>query len=151
MKFGLLAAFFISALIITACSALRLEPAYFAWAVESVLQTDETGVVTDERYSLSFNTAGVFYEEFKDSATCINSEIRLLRDNNGYYYLTGEKFKNVYVFVIDDGSFKLSSQIPVSESGLVNPALNQRSPFIELLDGENSLYLTNKGIYEDKK
>jgi hypothetical protein len=107
--------------------------------------------VTDERYSISFNTAGVFYEEFKDSSLAAGSEIRLLCDNKSYYYLTAENFKNVYVFVIDDGSFILENQIGVSESGLIEPALNQRNPFIELISGEESIYLTNEGIYRNKK
>ena len=130
-----------------ACSSLTLQPANFAWPVESVLKVDNKGEVADERYSIRFNTTGVFLEEFGDSTAYINSEIRLLCDNNGFYFLTGEGFKNVYVFTIDDGSLALENKIFISERGLVNPALNQRSPFIELINRESSIYLNHKGIY----
>ena len=46
---------------------------------------------------------------------------------------------------------ELSDQIFITEAGIENPALNQRSPYIELIDGDKSLYLSNTGIEKDKK
>lgn len=138
------------ALSFTACSVLRLQPANFAWPVESVLKVDNRGYVADERYSLSFNTTGIFVEEFGDSTAYLNSEIRLLRNNNGFYFLTGNDFKNIYVMVINEGSLALKNKIFISEKGLDNPALNQRQPYIELISGTNIIYLTTEGIYRIK-
>ena len=136
---------------VSACSVLTLQPSNFAWPVESVLKVDDNGKVSDERYSFSFNTQGLFYQEFEDSLSYMDKSLRIIRSSDGYYFITSEKFKNVYVFKIDDGEFTLSDQIFISEFGVENPALNQRSPYIELIDGNKSLYLTETGIEKDKK
>jgi len=134
-----------------ACSALTLQPANFAWPIESLLPVDENGMVTDDRYSFSFDTRGLFYEELNDSSAFKGEEIRILRDANGFYFITVNKFKNVYVFKISDGTFVMDNKIFISEFGVENPSLNQRVPYVELIDGVNSLYLTNTGIDRDKK
>ncbi len=139
-------------LVITAgCSTLKLQQADFAWPVESVIAVDENGKVSDERYSISFDTGGLFYEELEDSSAYVGKEIRILRDINGYYFITAEKFKNVYVFQMDNGAMELNNKIFISEFGVEDPVLNQRTPFIELIDGGKSLYLTNNGIDRNKK
>ena len=134
-----------------ACSTLTLQSVNFAWPIESVLPVDESGMVTDDRYSLSFDTRGLFYEELNDSSAYKEKEIRILRNVNGFYFVTVNKFKNVYVFKISDGTLVLDNKIFISEFGVENPALNQRAPYVELIDGVNSLYLTNTGIDTDKK
>ena len=70
---------------------------------------------------------------------------------NGCYFITSEQFKNVYVFEADDGALVLENKIQVSETGLKNPALNQREPYVELIDGTEKLLLTNDGIYRTEK
>ena len=134
-----------------ACSALFLQPANFAWPIESVLPVDENGMVSDERYSLSFDTKALFYEEFNDSSSYNEKEIRILRDVNGFYFVTANKFNNVYVFKMNYGAMVLENKIFISEFGVENPALNQRVPYVELIDGDRSLYLTNTGIDRNKK
>jgi len=135
----------------TACSTLKLQQADFAWPVESVISVDENGKASDDRYSISFDTKSLFFEETKDSLAYEGIKIRMLRDINGYYFITAENFKNVYVFQMDNGSMVLRNKIFVSEIGIVDPALNQRAPYIELIDGGKSLYLTNNGIDRNKK
>jgi len=134
-------------LIVTvACSTLTLKPTDFAWPVESVLKINDDGKVVEDRYAIEFDTRGIFYEELQDSSAFVNKELRMLRDMNGYYFITSEKFKNVYVFKADEGALVLENKILVSETGVENPALNQRKPFVELIDGTTSLYLTKEGI-----
>jgi hypothetical protein len=136
---------------VTACSVLTLHPSDFAWPVESVLKVDDNGKVTDDRYSFNFNTKGLFYEEFGDSLAYLDRSLRIIRNSDGFYFITSEKFQNVYVFEVEGGAMELSDQIFISEAGMENPALNQRSPYIELIDGDKSLYLSNTGIEKDKK
>jgi len=133
-------------LLFTACSALSLQPANFAWPIESVLSVDEKGNVTEDRYSIEFNTIGLFYEEFQDSSSYKGGVIRMIRDNQGFYYITAAKFKNVYVFRAYDGAMVLNNKIFISETGVQNPAFNQRTPHIELIDGDKKLMLTHQGI-----
>ena len=137
--------------LLAACSALSLQPANFAWPIESVLPVDESGQVSDERYSFSFNTKGLFYEELNDSSAYIEKEVRILRDVNGFYFVTVNEFKNVYVFKMNNGAMVLENKIFISEFGVDNPALNQREPFVELIDGDKIIYLTNSGIDRNGK
>ena len=134
-----------------ACSALTLQPANFAWPIESVLPVDENGMVSDDRYSLSFDTIGLFYEELNDSSAFSEKEIRILRDINGFYFVTASSFKNVYVFKMNYGAMVLDNKIFISEFGVEKPVLNQRVPYVELIDGDKSIYLTNTGINRNQK
>ncbi len=142
---------FLLLVIATACSTLKLQQADFAWPVESVLSVDDDGMVTEDRYSISFDTRALFFEEFQDSSVLKGKKIRIIRDVNGFYFITAEKFKNVYVFIIDYGAMILDNKVNVSDTGVTNPVLNQRPPHIELIDDSKSIYLTNTGIYRNKK
>lgn len=137
--------------IVVACSVLSLQPANFAWPLESVLPIDEDGNVTEDRYSIEFNTIGLFVEEFQDSLSYKGKELRIIRDNQGYYFITASNFKNVYVFNTQDGALVLNNEILISETGIQNPAFNQRSPNIELIDGDKTYKLTYEGIEKGKE
>jgi len=125
---------------------LRLQPANFSWPLESVLSVDDNGKVAEDRYSIEVNTIGLFFEEFQDSLSYRGKEVRMIRDNQGFYFMTASNFKNVYVFKADEGTLKLEKKIFISEFGLQTPAFNQRNPYIELVDGTNKMNLTHKGI-----
>ena len=132
--------------IFTACSTLTLQPVNFSWPLESVLPVDDDGNISDDRYSVNFNIKAMFFEEFNDSLAYLDKEIRLIRSNRGFYFVTSSNFKNVYVFKADEGKMILDNKIFISEFGLQNPAFNQRDPYIELVDGTFKMNLTNSGI-----
>ena len=142
----LLILFLFLILITAACSVLTLQPANFSWPLESVLSVDDNGKVAEDRYSIEVNTIGLFFEEFQDSLSYKGKEVRMIRDNQGFYFMTASNFKNVYVFKADEGTLKLEKKIFISEFGLQTPAFNQRNPYIELVDGTNKMNLTHKGI-----
>lgn len=138
--------------LLAACSTLMLQPANFAWPLETVLKVDDEGNVKEDRYALNFNTKALFFEETQDSLAYRDKTIRLIRNNEGYYFMTAVDFKNVYVFSIDKNAFALKTKILISETkGLSNPAFNQRSPYIELLDDGRFYKLTSEGIEEGAK
>jgi len=132
--------------ITAACSVLTLQPANFSWPLESVLSVDDNGKVSEDRYSIEVNTIGLFFEEFQDSLSYKGKEIRIIRDNQGFYFMTASNFKNVYVFKAEEGKLVQENKIFISEFGLQTPAFNQRDPYIELVDGTNKMNLTYKGI-----
>lgn len=144
MKF--LKYFAVSLFLFTGCSSLTLKPANFSWPVEAVLVVNNDGFVNEERHSISFNTKDIFIEEIGDSLSFKDKEIRIIRDIKGYYYITSEQFKNVYVFYVDDGLMRLDNKILISETGINKPSFNQRPPNIELLNGGSKYLLSNKGI-----
>jgi hypothetical protein len=141
----------LTVLLVTGCSSVLLQPADFSWPIEDVLKIDEKGYAQIERYSVGFNAKPLFLEEFADSNAAAGKEIRIIRDNPGFYYLTGSGFKNVYLFLPVEGGMKLQKTIEVADStALSNPVFNQKFPNVELLDGTKKYLLNNNGIVRSK-
>lgn len=133
-------------LLVIGCSSLTLEPANFAWPIESVLTTDDQGNVYIERFTTGFNASNLFRAEFGEATTIANKELRVIRDQLGYYVMTSPGFMNVYVFEVDNGALVRVNKIFISKEGILNPALNQRSPNIELISNGVSYLLDSKGL-----
>ena len=134
---------------VVGCSQLTLEPTDFSWPIESVLDINDEGNITENRYSFTTNVRSLFLTETNDSSSYMNSTVRVIRDEKGYYYLTANGFKNVYIFNVNDGKMILSQKILISEFGLDLPAFNQRKPYIEILDGEQHvMFISSDGIKE---
>ncbi|MGE5316251.1 MAG: hypothetical protein ACM3Q4_16270 [Acidobacteriota bacterium] len=145
--------------LLAGCSSLRLEPADFSWPVESVLKADANGMVAENRYGTSFSINELMKKEFDlkddESATAAGADktVRVIRDKEGYYYITAPKFKNVYVFRSGEGEMKLCRKIEIGETPMNDPKFNQRDSYIELLNDSTTLRLDKDGIMEegDKK
>jgi hypothetical protein len=134
-----------------ACATVTLEHANFAWPVESVLTVNSMNMIEEGRYAFAVNIGPLAEAEFQDSTALRGKSIRVLRNAQGLYFMTGPRFKNVYVFHAGDGSFNGVTTIKVSETGLGQPALNQRHPFVELLDGTAPpRYLTNSDLLQER-
>ncbi|WKZ69748.1 MAG: hypothetical protein QY331_00605 [Melioribacteraceae bacterium] len=131
--------------LLASCSSIKLEPANFAWPIESVVATDDNGNVAIERYSTEFNASALFRTELGDSVIVPGRELRIIRDNLGNYLMTSQGFMNVYVFIIDEGAFVQTNKIFISKEGMTNPAFNQRTPNIELVDNEITYIIDSKG------
>ncbi len=139
-------------LLLPSCASLTLQQVDFAWPVESVVKVSPKNVVEEVRYAISFRVAGVAMEEFGDSTALRGTSLRMLRSVEGFYFVTGPKFKNVYVFTPGASELNMKAKIEVSKSGLKSPALNQRPPYVELLDGRTvKALLKNDSIEEEKK
>jgi hypothetical protein len=116
---------------VAACGpSLVISNVDYAQPIESVISPDADNNVTDERYAISFSVAPILEEENVDSA----DQIRLIRNNKGYYFVTAAGFSNVYVFEPDESELKLKRKIEITENGLGQPALNQRGDHIEVVD-----------------
>ena len=135
-----------------ACSTLTLEQVNFGWPVESVVTVNSMNRAEEGRYALSFPAGPLAFAEFKDSTILLGASLRVIRNTEGYYFVTGPRFKNVYVFSPDAGVLTLSAVIEVSQTaGLNAPALNQRPPYIELIDGNApARYLTNAALHQGR-
>jgi hypothetical protein len=128
------------------CASLTLEDVDSGWPVETVAKVGPDNRVVDTRYALSARVTSLAMEEFQDTSALVGRDLRIIRSKEGYYFMTGQRFKNVYVFAPSDGSFSLEKKIEVSPTGLQSPALNQRSPYIELVDGSVKRLLDEDGI-----
>ncbi len=130
------------------CTSMVLKPADFSWPIESVLKVDENGFIKDQRHSLYVNVKEMFFAETQDSLN-IHVPVRIIRDVDGYYYLTAQKFRNVYIFEQVEGGLKLVNTIFVKPEGLESPAFNQRTPYIQLVNEKDTPKMLNKnGIIE---
>lgn len=138
-------------IIITSCSTLTLTPAEFGWPIEGVLKVDNKGFVKEDRGAILFDTKALFLEEMQDSLGYAGKTLRVIRNHEGLYFMTAVDFKNVYVFGVDKNSFVLENKIEINETGLKNPAFNQRKPFVELIDDGKTYKLTSEGIDEGEK
>jgi hypothetical protein len=142
----------ISFLILAGCSSLIMKPADFAWPVESVLSVDSQGRVQSDRYSFSVDVKALLFAETQDSVNISKVSLRIIRDVKGYYFITAVQFKHVYVFAQTEGGLKLKNKILVAQHGLTEPALNQRVPYVQLINGKNpALLLTEEGVFEGEK
>lgn len=114
--------------------------------IESVLIPDETGTISDLRHGISFNIRKLEINEFGDSTKHVD-EIRMIRDKQGYYFITAPLFKHVYIFKTSSSELKLHKKLYI-DNKLELPVFNNRAPYIELVDinSDSVYYLNNKGL-----
>ncbi len=148
LAFVLLSTFFLQA-----CNkSLVVKNVNYAQQIESVLIPDSEGNVTDLRHGLSYSILPFQFEEFNDSSSVMISEVRMIRNHQGYYFITADKFKHVYVMAPKRGEFKLEKKILVDADGLLSPAFNWRDPVVQLIDETNNvaILLNENGIYVEE-
>jgi len=139
-------------LLFAACSSeVIFKPAKFAFPIESLLKADANGKIEEQRYSFSLNVKEIYQLEFSDSSAAAGKEIRLIRDDAGYYYLTAKDFNNIYVLFPSEGGFKLIKKIIIPEAKPAKIAFNQKSPYIELITEKNRFLINHLGLVEKAK
>lgn len=125
--------------------SLTLTDVNFTEPMESVVSPDASGNVADVQKGIRFNIVPVNNKEHGQGAS-LPSEVRFIRGPEGYYFLTAQGYNNVYVFKPKARELELHKIIFVSEAGLANPAFNERSPVIQLIDGNVEYRLTKDGL-----
>ena len=140
----------IALLFMVSCSSnLTLTDVDFAWPVESVETVDQSGRVEVTRYAVDFPVTPLAIEESAGIGKASGKKAHVIRNSAGYYFVTVAGFRNVYVFSPGEHELKFYDAIPISETGLQDPAFNQRSPHIELIDGSSvKVLLMEDGIVE---
>lgn len=130
----------------TGCgTSVVLQNVDFSQPVESVLTPDSNGEIHDQRFALRLNVTPLLeVEGLRDV-----NEIRLIRNRDGFYFLTADGFSSVYVLKPGEGELVVHEQIELEEP-LELPAFNQRGTHIELI-GQNftqTYYLDQNGVQE---
>lgn len=116
--------------------SMMIQQVDYSQSIESVLTPDEDGMVTDAKHGLSFNIKPIQYSETQDTSAVTTSEIRYIRGEKGYYYVTAPNYRNVYVMQPGEGTLELKKKLNISENGIKNPALNQRGNHVQLVNLE---------------
>ena len=146
-----LALLFVSVLFASACNkSLVVKNVNYAHQIETVLIPDNKGTVTDIRHGLSYSILPFQFEEFQDTSSVQIAEVRMIRNTEGYYFITADGFKHVYVMAPKKGELKLEKKILVDEAGIHSPAFNWRNPLVQLIDqnNKNTFLLTEKGVHQ---
>ena len=137
-------------LFIGGCASLKLEPADFSWATEEILDVDNTGMISAARYSVAFNVKPMITKEFAETPAAASDVkmVRVIRDKAGLYYITGPKFKNVYIFGPAEGGLSMVNAIPVSQTAMDDPKFNfnTRTNAYELWNGKDKYTVTKAAI-----
>lgn len=139
-------------LVSVGCRTFVVEDVNYSQQIESVLIPEEDGKVFDARHALEFNILPFQFQELKDSSSVLIDEVRLIRNAQGYYFITANKFNQVYVMSPEKSAMKLVKKISVSETGLISPAFNLRTPYVQLIELESDtvINLTIKGIAKEE-
>lgn len=134
---------------VAACGpSLVIHNVDYSQPIESVVAPGEDNIVHDQRYAISFSIAPLLTEEGISSV----EEVRIIRNNMGYYFVTAAGFSNVYVMEPAEGELGLKTKILIGQSGLEQPVFNQRGDHIELIDrSTGQTYQVNEeGIREEE-
>lgn len=128
--------------------SLVIQNVDYSQPLESVLTPDSENMVHDQRYAIKFSVSPILEAEGSSSV----NEVHLIRNNDGYYFVTANGFQNVYVFAPGEGELKLENTIEFVENALGEPAFNKREGYIELVDLSNneSYRLDHEGILEEE-
>ena len=128
------------------CASVTLKPVDFSWSFESVLTADSAGYAKGEPKTIAFDAKELFRAETKDPGAAAGATVRVIRDRDGYYYITAAGFKHVYVFKGARGALKLEKKVLIAEQGMEKPFFNRRDQGIELAANGQAYLLSRKGI-----
>lgn len=137
------AVWLVAILALPGCATVTLKPVDFSWSFESVLTTDAAGVATGEPKTIVFNAGELFKAETESPTAGADKVVRVIRDAEGYYYMTSPGFKHVYIFEGDEGELALEEKVLIAEQGMEKPFFNRREQGIELV-ANGQVYLLNK-------
>ncbi len=138
-------------LALAGCASVAIRPVDFSWSFESVLTADSNGFVRGEPKTIAFDAGELFRAETKDPGTAAGKTVRIIRDIEGYYFITSPGFRHVYVFNEADGKLTLKKKVLIAEQGMEKPFFNRRDQGIELVANAQVYLLSKKGIVSGGK
>lgn len=106
----------------------------YSQPIESVLEPNEEGMVNDQEHGLRFSMMPLQYAETQDTTSVTTSEIRYIRGQSGFYYVTAPTYKHVYLMSPEKSELKLEEKFKISEVGIDKPAFNQRDNYVQLVN-----------------
>lgn len=125
---------------VSACSTY-IPSVDYSQPTESVLVPDADYYIHDLRYGIVFSVEPLLERENMNSV----DQIRLIRNNRGYYFVTAQGFSHVYVLEPRPGQLKIDNDIELTGDGLQRPGFNQRGDYIEVIDrGTGEVYQINE-------
>lgn len=136
---------------LSGCASITLKPADFSWSYESVLTADAVGYVKAEPKTIAFDARELFRAETQDAGAAAGKTVRIIRDTEGFYFITSPGFRHVYIFTGSKGRLRLKKKVLVAEQGMEKPFFNRRDQRIELVANGQTYHLNKKGIVSGEK
>jgi len=136
----------VAALALSGCASVTLKPVDFSWSYESVLTTDANGIARGEPKTIVFDASELFRDEEGKKAETTGRTVRVIRSNDGFYFVTSPGFKNVYLFEGDRGELTLYKKVLIAKEGMAKPFFNRREQRIQLVANGQTFLLNRKGI-----
>ena len=93
----------------------------------------------------------LFRAEDEAQGTAAKKTVRIIRDREGYYFVTSPGFKHVYIYRGGKGKLTLEKKVLIAEAGMEKPFFNRRDQGIELGANGQVYLLTKKGIVSGEK
>lgn len=125
---------------------VTVKPVDFSWSFESVVTADSAGYVRAEPKTIAFDARALFKAETKNPDAAAGAVVRIIRDYDGYYFITSPGFKHVYIFTGAQGKLTLKKKVLIAEQGMEKPFFNRRPSGIELVADGQTVLLNRKGI-----
>jgi hypothetical protein len=143
---------FILTSIFSSCSSFLLENVTYGWSSEIFINPDNSGNITIPKNSMTFNVSKLFTEE-KITENPSGFKIRIIRDDEGYFFITADKFKFVWVFESAEKSLKLKNKLElVKDTPQSDPKFNEHKPNIEIFTKDGKKFILNKdGIVKNEE
>jgi hypothetical protein len=132
------------AMFISSCSSFKIENVTYGWSAEYIASPDDNGNFTVPKHSMVLNLTKVFQEEkITDPPSKFN--IHIIRDDEGYYFITSDKFIFVWVFESREKSLKLYDKLNLLDNKPLNdPKFNEQKPNVKLFMRDAKEFIINK-------
>ncbi|HWR98011.1 MAG TPA: hypothetical protein VN317_06270 [Candidatus Methanoperedens sp.] len=137
-------------LVLSGC-ALTLRPVDFSWSYESVLTAGPDGVVKGEPKTIAFNARPLFREELGQAGPVEGRTVRIIRNDEGYYFITAPGFKRVYIYRGGEAKLWLTEKVLIDKKGMEKPFFNRRDRGVELVANGKAYLLNKDGIVPEVK
>lgn len=125
----------VAVVLLTGCKqSMVISQVDYSQSIESVLQPDEDGTVEDPKHGITFNIKPIQYAETQDTSSVTTKQVRYIRGNEGYYYITAPDYKNVYVMAPEKEKLVLKETLKIADETIAKPAFNQRRTHIQLVN-----------------
>lgn len=137
------------AFLVAGCGpSLVISDVDYSQPIESVSRPDSSGWVELPRQGLAFSIMPLQHAETGDTSTVSTEEVRMIRGREGFYYVTAPSYTHVYLFRPEKSELVLERRIAITETGIENPAFNQRNPYVVLINRDTgmSYHLNPDGI-----
>lgn len=132
---------------LSACgSKMVIQNVDFAQPLEIVMEADAQANVSDVRSGLAFNLSAVLEKENITPSDFAGTAVRMIRNRDGFYFLTAPGFRHVFILESGERELREAELVRIPGERLQNPVFNQRSPLIQLVDGERTFSLNSSGL-----